>query len=616
MAAAHSALAAQGGLAPIAPEHGGLTLHVQYPKAGSVLSVGDSTFLFGTVGDGRATLTINGASIPVEGNGAWLAWVAVPNDSQPIFRLEARSGRRTERADLQVTRAGWVRRTGAWVLPSTMQPTGAIWWPSTEAVVLSVEARAGASVRLRWTDGRVVALTSNPTGLLDAAAPRAVRYQGTLIMPPNATDRDWLVGDAAPSAESPTLQVIVAGDTTEILWPIVVHPTGVVPVQVALDDDPSRRGDTDGLVNGRNRPGGNYHWFFPNGTTATADARQGESVRLRLGDGAIAWVARAELTATGGPPVHAIMGSPTVEPTLDGVALRLPLSAVVPHQVAASPEGLTISLFGATADADWIRYPVGTDLVSWIDWQQHAADRIDLTVRLAAPLYGWRVHAEADALVFEFRRAPRVDGEAPLRGRVIVLDPGHPPLGACGPTGLCEPVATLAVAQRAAALLRAEGAIVHLTRESASPLELAPRIARASGWNAEVLVSIHLNAHPDGVNPFTQSGTSTFFQHPQSLSLARELQAAMVARFGIPDAGIGRGDLALVRPTWYPAALTEGLFLMIPVQEDAMRSPAGQALYAEAIVSGLRAFFAGLPVSTNSGLGRLPDIAPPAFCEL
>lgn len=39
-----------------------------------------------------------------------------------------------------------------------------------------------------------------------------------------------------------------------------------------------------------------------------------------------------------------------------------------------------------------------------------------------------------------------------------------------------------------------------------------------------------------------------------------------------------------------PSILTEGMFLMIPEQENALRSAAGQRLYAQAVVDGTLAF--------------------------
>jgi N-acetylmuramoyl-L-alanine amidase len=59
---------------------------------------------------------------------------------------------------------------------------------------------------------------------------------------------------------------------------------------------------------------------------------------------------------------------------------------------------------------------------------------------------------------------------------------------------------------------------------------------------------------------------------------------------GLRDLGMGRGDLALVRVTWMPAVLTEGAFLMIPAQEQGLRTPAFQARYARGVLRGIEQF--------------------------
>ena len=76
----------------------------------------------------------------------------------------------------------------------------------------------------------------------------------------------------------------------------------------------------------------------------------------------------------------------------------------------------------------------------------------------------------------------------------------------------------------------------------------------------------------------------------RSLPLAADLQAALVRNLGLRDLGVARGDLALTRATWMPAVLTEGLFMMMPEQEAALRSPWGQRAYARAVHDGLVAF--------------------------
>jgi N-acetylmuramoyl-L-alanine amidase len=107
-------------------------------------------------------------------------------------------------------------------------------------------------------------------------------------------------------------------------------------------------------------------------------------------------------------------------------------------------------------------------------------------------------------------------------------------------------------------------------------------------------VSIHLNALPDGVNPFFAHGTETYFLHPQAEPLARATQQRMVARMGLRNNGVFSRTLALARPTWMPSILAEGAYIMIPEQEAALRTPRYQEAYARALVEGLEDFFRGI----------------------
>src|SRR5205823_9906832 len=221
---------------------------------------------------------------------------------------------------------------------------------------------------------------------------------------------------------------------------------------------------------------------------------------------------------------------------------------------------------------------------------QPAADEVTITLELSRRVWGYRTRFEGRDLLLEVRRPPPINARHPLRGRTVVLDPGHPPLGARGPSGLWEPVATLAVAYKAKQLLERAGATVLLTRTDPTPVDLFPRTRFAELHDADVLVSIHANALPDGVNPFVNNGTSVYYFHPRSAPLARALDRALVTELGVRDLGMGRGDYALVRPTWMPAALTEGLFIMLPEQEALLRSEEGQGRYARGVVRGIESF--------------------------
>ena len=291
-------------------------------------------------------------------------------------------------------------------------------------------------------------------------------------------------------------------------------------------------------------------------------------------------------------------GAGRVVPAAGWVDLVLPLGDRVPYQVVERGRDVDLVLHGAVLSPEILRVEgtAGDSLVRQVVYEQEATDRVRVTLRLSRDPYGYLVLYDParSAMVLRLRRPPAVNAARPLAGLTIAVDAGHPPGGATGPTGLWEPVAVLPVAERVRALLEQRGATVLMTRTTADPVALGLRPVLARRANAHAFVSVHLNALPDGVNPFTANGTSTLFFHQHAEPLARLVQAELVRRLGTRDLGIHYQNLAVARPPWVPAVLTEGLFLMLPEQEAAMRTPEGRERYARAVADGLEAYFRGL----------------------
>jgi N-acetylmuramoyl-L-alanine amidase len=267
------------------------------------------------------------------------------------------------------------------------------------------------------------------------------------------------------------------------------------------------------------------------------------------------------------------------------------MNEVPPYSVEADAQALVLTLYGTTANTDIINFTSTDSIVRRVTWRQVTSDRAEYRVELRDPPFGYLVLWDRSALVLRVRQAPTIDASRPLLGLVIAVDAGHPPGGATGPTGLYEPVATLGIAERVRAYLEQRGATVVMTRLAPGAVGLTDRPVIARRANAHAFVSIHLNAFPDGVNPFERNGTGSYYFNAYSEPLARAVQAGMVRHMGLRDLGVNYDNLAVLRPTWMPSVLCEGAFLMIPEQEAALRTPEFQDRYALGVAEGVEEYF-------------------------
>src|SRR5213076_2912296 len=108
-------------------------------------------------------------------------------------------------------------------------------------------------------------------------------------------------------------------------------------------------------------------------------------------------------------------------------------------------------------------------------------------------------------------------------------------------------------------LLTQRGANVVMTRTTPDPVDLGLRPIISRRADAEAFVSIHLNAFPDGVNPFVAtSGSGTYFFRTHAEPLARSVQERLVVNLSLSDEGVFYRSLAVTVQSWMPAILTEG----------------------------------------------------------
>ena len=571
------------GLPSIPNVVGPIALRIVYPPAGSQIASRDSNFIFGSVGSGAATLRINGRPVDVKPNGSFLAFLPVPITDEPaaVYHLEVAQGSDTVRTEHRVSVPPEPKAlpvSGPLIVDSaTLSPRGKLVLERWDPVRVSIRVAPGAQAELQLPDG--------------------ARFPMSASTPPGS--RGSLVATEVPAVRLNSgawVQVIRGRDSVRLPLGRVALSDSAGPQFGRLGAAPSTLPDTDRVVIGRPVVGGTYKWFLLPGTVVEVSGGVGNATRIQLDASLHAFVESTEVAPLlpGTPAPRRIAGNARVVASTGWSDVRIPMSEVPPYLVDAEPQALVLTLYGTIANTDIINFTSTDSIIRRVTWRQVLDDRAEYRVELHQAPFGYLVMWERNALVLRVRATPPVDRSRPLSGLVIAVDAGHPPAGTTGPTGLYEAVATLAIAERLRIYLEQRGASVVMTRSAPGAVALADRPVLARRANAHAFISIHLNAFPDGVNPFDRHGTGTYYFHPWSEPLARAVQAGMVRWMQLRDLGVNYDNLAVLRPTWMPSVLCEGAFLMIPEQEAALRTAEFQDAYARGVLEGLEAYFRSL----------------------
>jgi N-acetylmuramoyl-L-alanine amidase len=358
--------------------------------------------------------------------------------------------------------------------------------------------------------------------------------------------------------------------------------------------------------------GGDRKWSLPNNAKIRILAKQGHDLLVRIGNDS-GWIAdtnvhldtlpitnRSTSSGTHVGVFHTEMATPNVHVEAGYLDLRMDVK-FAPFLIADQANLLRITIYSALHRPEAFDFASTAARIKLIS-DKAVAGGVEYSVWLRTLPWGYKAFYESDGtLVVRIRKQPMIDTSNVFSGLRIAVDPGHPPAGAFGPSGLTEAEANLALALRIQKLLEARGAHVIMThttlkgRKSSTnaTIELHARTQMAVDSNADILLSVHNNAFPDGTNPFTNYGSTTYYYHNFSADLAATLIQAIDSVTQIPNKGARTKSLALCRPTWMPSVLTESLYLMFPEQEAALRDSNFLDRLAQAHIRGLEKFLIG-----------------------
>ena len=210
----------------------------------------------------------------------------------------------------------------------------------------------------------------------------------------------------------------------------------------------------------------------------------------------------------------------------------------------------------------------------------------------AQKIFGYEVSYKDEKFVLKVRKNSKIDLKNPLNSIVIAVDAGHggTEYGAIGCCGDKEKDINLAIAKNLQQELELRGAKVVMTRKDDINVSLDDRIKTAKENDAEILVSVHANALPDGADPIKNKGTSVYYYHNQAKSLAECILNSMTTKLGTQNDKVRQGSLALVRPTSSVSVLIEVAYIINPDDYALLLDKKFQSDCAKAIAEGIEKY--------------------------
>ncbi len=582
-------------------------IEVIYPVPNQKIAAVDSTFIFGNVTPG-SELTINRMPVKVYDNGAFIAFLPIKS-GRFSFVLNAKlKGKSAEYVlPLDVPEPYVVPESLA-IVKGYMTPSSDITLMEGDMLTAGFRGTPGLHGYFSLsTDHRLVRMAESP------ATPQSYWAQGVFgagEFPDSLLVKGSYNGNLILGSEH-------VGDSVEVSYYLCRKPLNLIDTRdrtfkrefdacgcVKRDSDarvkvwPANKvvvGElTDSTQTLRVGPRKGYFSVFqPKGIRMRVTGYSGNHFRARLANNQEVWVSDSsmKLLPEGSRIPSGEFALMRTTKLTDGVKVTFNPGAVLPFDVIEEPQNnrLFLDIYNCTSSIDWIRYDAADSMIASINFEQTAVGVVRITIDLNETLWGYDCFYERNQFNLKLKHRPELSHK--LRGIKIVVDPGHSPdPGASGPTGFKEKDANLAIALQLKEALEDEDATVFMTRSGDTPLLLYDRPVLAYGFDADIFVSVHNNAVPDGVNPLANNGTACFYYHPQSQELARLVHQRMIPATGLNDYGLYHGNFAVIRPTGYVAILVECAFMMIPEQEMALQDPDYRGKIARAITDGILDF--------------------------
>ncbi len=571
-----------------APQNAPIT--VQYPQEKMTVARGaKSIFIFGQVNlPAPVILDINGTTVPVYDNGAFLTFLPVtPGDF--TFVLTATNLETTAQAVRHITVPGTdIEKYYAKASfdQETVFPKNPVEMLPGDTLDLYVRGTPGTQVMATLSG-----LKNGKNILLKEDGANPGLYRAQFVIDPEQKAKTAKVSYRMKNGPHNTSAKITAPEKVKVLDPKTdLRIAQITSPGVKLRKIPTARE--------------NLFPFYRAYGNVQINGQLNNQYRLVLNDQETAWLEMDKLQLLSGAnfsPNRLHDMSLTVLPE----KTRLVFEGLrqVPISVHEFNNRLELAFYYTENFEENFSTDTTSPVVENITWSQPQKDTILFKIYFKEGVLPWG-HAydfEDGNLVVDLAHTPKLTPtkNKPLAGARILLDAGHSPRrkapydGAVGPTGYLEYEATLALAEDLKPLLEKQGATVILTRKGNNRKSLQERYEQALQENAHIFVSLHYNALPETINPLSRKrGYSVYYNYPHSFKLAQSVYRSFTKNVKLPDNGMIANDVLFIpRIPQLPSILVENAYMMIPEQEQMARSKQGRAQLVKALYEGILNFY-------------------------
>lgn len=341
-----------------------------------------------------------------------------------------------------------------------------------------------------------------------------------------------------------------------------------------------------------------YNLFAAPGTRLEVTGERGDFLRVGIGEENQGWIKKSVAIEmpSGAILPRSVSRNMKINPGDGSTILEIPLQFRHLYRVEQMihPHTIKLTLFGVIADSDRIRYRTPDSVINEVLWYQTEPTTCVIEIRTDQDHpWGYDVRYEGTTLFLEVRHRPVLSNKnQPLKGMRIAIDAGHSreSYGTIGPWGNTEASINLTVAKVVKQELEKRGAEVIMPQDGTKEISLQERVNFAWRQKAQLFISLHCDACPEGQDPREVQGYSIHYYHPQSHALAKALHQFYGVKSGFRDQGLWRSNLAVCRAPQMPALLMEQGFLILPEYEETMLTPKHAMNVAESIIKAITRF--------------------------